>query len=220
MDSADPSKPARRETSIRGQLAELTEGQGWVHHVVDVDTGEVMTTPLDRPLGPLSRAQRLARLGHPIPLPNPWGPVYKLTARSPYQTAPLNWLSTYDAVISLPDAQDQVFWSLPEDPEPSTDPPGLRSHFDEPPAQRCVVTLVFAAASRAGAVGHIRIAGSATGRIPIAGNYAEHTVDLAFAPSPGSPVEIFVFLEPGLSLVVFYSITLQAERVILDPTRI
>ena len=215
MDGADLSKTAMREPSIRGQLAELTERQGWVHHVVDVDTGEVLTTPLDRPLAPLSRAERLAGLGHGIPLPSPWGSVYKLTARSPYQTAPLNWLSVYDPVISLPDAQDHVYWSLPEDLQPSTDLPGLRSHFDEPPAQRCVVTLVFAAASWAGAVGHIRIAGSATGRIPIAGNYAEHTVDLSFAPFPGSPVEIFVFLEPGLHQVVFYSITLQAERVII-----
>src|SRR6266545_672361 len=172
MDGADLSKTAMREPSIRGQLAELTERQGWVHHVVDVDTGEVLT-------------------------------------------APLNWLSVYDPVISLPDAQDHVYWSLPEDLQPSTDLPGLRSHFDEPPAQRCVATLVFAAASWAGAVGHIRIAGSATGRIPIAGNYAEHTVDLSFAPFPGSPVEIFVFLEPGLHQVVFYSITLQAERVII-----
>jgi hypothetical protein len=102
MDGADLSKTATREPSIRRQLAELTDRQGWVHHVVDVDTGEVLTTPLDRPLAPLSRAERLARLGHGIPLPSPWGPVYKLTARSPYQTAPLNWLSVYDPIISRP----------------------------------------------------------------------------------------------------------------------
>ena len=136
MDGADLSKTATREPSIRGQLAELTERQGWVHHVVDVDTGEVMTTPLDRPLAPLSRAERLAGLGHGIPPPSPWGPVYKLTARSPYQTAPLNWLSVYDAVITLPDAQDHVYWSFPEDFQSSHDLPGLRSHFDEPPQQR------------------------------------------------------------------------------------
>jgi hypothetical protein len=41
--------------------AELTERQGWVHHVVDVDTAEMITPPLDRPLAPLSRAQRLSR---------------------------------------------------------------------------------------------------------------------------------------------------------------
>jgi hypothetical protein len=83
-----------------------------VHHVVDADTGEVLTTPLDRPLAPLSRAERLARLGHRIDLPSPWGPVYRLTPRNPYQAAPLNWVTFYDAAITLPEAQDEVYWSL------------------------------------------------------------------------------------------------------------
>ena len=59
MDGADPSELARRDDLIRRQMAERTERQGWVHHVVDGDTGEVLTTPLDRPLAPLSRAERL-----------------------------------------------------------------------------------------------------------------------------------------------------------------
>jgi hypothetical protein len=67
MDGADPSELARRDDLIRRQMAERTERQGWVHHVVDGDTGEVLTTPLDRPLAPLSRAERLARLGHGVP---------------------------------------------------------------------------------------------------------------------------------------------------------
>jgi hypothetical protein len=77
MDGPDPSELARRDDLIRRQMAERTERQGWVHHVVDGDTGEVLTTRLDRPLAPLSRAERLARLGHGPPLPGPWGPVYK-----------------------------------------------------------------------------------------------------------------------------------------------
>ena len=104
MDGADPSELARRDDLIRRQMAERTERQGWVHHVVDGDTGEVLTTRLDRPLAPLSRAERLARLGHGPPLPDPWGPVYKLTARNPYQAAPLNWVTFYDAAITLPEA--------------------------------------------------------------------------------------------------------------------
>ena len=55
--------------------------------------------------------------------------------------------------------------------------------------------------------------------IPITG-YAEHTVDLSFQSVPGNPVEVFVSLEPGLHLVVFRSITLQAELVIIDAIRI
>lgn len=82
MEAADPRGTARREPLVGRRLAELSERQGWVHHVVDADTGEVLTTPLDRPLAPLSRAERLARLGHRIDLPSPWGPVYRLTPRS------------------------------------------------------------------------------------------------------------------------------------------
>jgi hypothetical protein len=217
MDGADPSEPARRDASIRRQLAELTERQGWVHHVVDGDTGEVLTTPLDRPLAPLSRAERLARLGHGVPLPGPWGPVYKLTARSPYQAAPLNWLATYHAGISLPDARDFVAWSLPEDFQPTSDEPGFSAHFSEPPAQHCVLTLDFAAASWDGAVGHINFVGTVKAEIPIAGGWAHHTVDISTAPSSDG-VHTWAILGPGLHTVDFFSITLQAERVILDPT--
>ena len=46
MDGADPGELARRDDLIRRQMAERTERQGWVHHVVDGDTGEVLTTPL------------------------------------------------------------------------------------------------------------------------------------------------------------------------------
>jgi hypothetical protein len=97
VDRSDPSELGRQQASIRRQLAELTETPGWVRHVGDLDTGELMTTPLDRPVAPLSRAHRLARLGHRIDLPGPWGSVYRLTPRSRYRTAPLNWLTVYDS---------------------------------------------------------------------------------------------------------------------------
>ena len=129
MDGADPSELARRDDLIRRQMAERTERQGWVHHVVDGGTGEVLTTPLDRPLAPLSRAERLARLGRGPPLPGPWGPVYKLTARNPYQAAPLNWLAQYHVAISLSDAQDYIAWSLPQDSQPHQRSAGVQRPF-------------------------------------------------------------------------------------------
>jgi hypothetical protein len=48
----------------RRQLNELAETQHWVHHVADLDSGKILTFPLDRPVTPLSRAERLSRLGH------------------------------------------------------------------------------------------------------------------------------------------------------------
>jgi hypothetical protein len=44
MEAADPGGTARREPLVGRRLAELSERQGWVHHVVDADTGEVLTT--------------------------------------------------------------------------------------------------------------------------------------------------------------------------------
>ena len=49
---------------MRRRVDELAETQHWVHHVGDLDSGEVLTTQLDRPVMPLSRAERLSRLGH------------------------------------------------------------------------------------------------------------------------------------------------------------
>jgi hypothetical protein len=225
VDGSDPSDLGRQQTSIRRQLAELTENQGWVHHVADLDTGELTTTPLDRPLTPLLRAERLARLGHHIDRPGPWGPVYRLTPRSPYRTAPLNWLTVYDSGIHMPDGENLVWWALPQDLAPSSAPPGLRAHFDEPPQQYCVVTVVIEGLSWPGATGHVLVRAffapgtAATTRVPITG-YAEHTVDLSFQSVPGNPVQVLVSLEPGLHLVVFRSITLQAELVIIDAIRI
>jgi hypothetical protein len=48
----DAVKAAR---SLRRQLNELVETQRWVHHVADLNSGEVLTFPLDRPVTPLSR---------------------------------------------------------------------------------------------------------------------------------------------------------------------
>lgn len=119
--------------------------------------------------------------------------------------------------ISLSDAQDYIAWSLPEDFQPTSDPPGFSAHFGEPPSQRCVLTLVFAASAWDGAVGHISFVGTVNAEIPIAGGWANHTVDISTVP-PADGVHTWANLGPGLHSVDFNSITLQAERVILDPT--
>jgi len=48
---------------FRKRLIDLEESQGWVHDVVNLNTGQVLTSPLNRPVTPLSRAQRLSQLG-------------------------------------------------------------------------------------------------------------------------------------------------------------
>jgi hypothetical protein len=111
-----------------------------VHHVADAASGRIVTTMLDRPPAPLSRAERLSHLFDP----SIFGRRYRLTPRDPYQASPLNWLTICDANVARPDGEDHVHWSLPRDFTPP-DPPVLRAYFGAPPAGRCVATLRFAA---------------------------------------------------------------------------
>jgi hypothetical protein len=101
----------------RRQLNELAETQHWVHHVADLDSGKILTFPLDRPVTPLSRAERLSRLGHSFD-PSIFGgifggPSYSLSPNHPHNDSPLAGLSVSGADIF--DAfRDQVIWSPPQ----------------------------------------------------------------------------------------------------------
>jgi hypothetical protein len=208
-----------RDRAIRRELIELAERQGFVHHVADAASGRIVTTALERPPAPLSRAERLSRLGHRFDPSIFGGPTYRLTPRVPYQASPLNWLTIYDANIARPDGEDHVFWSLPRDFNPP-DPPGLRAYFGAPPAGRCVATLSLAGNSWAGQAGHVVVrayGGSAPASISVPfTSYAEHTIDIVVVPTAGNHVEVWADFKGGLHLVTFTSITL-AQELVLDP---
>jgi hypothetical protein len=89
MGAPDVNEAEDVGRSMRRRLDELAETQHWVHHVGDLDSGEVLTTQLDRPVMPLSRAERLSRLGHVFDDTSIFsGPRYRLTPRAPYQAVP------------------------------------------------------------------------------------------------------------------------------------
>jgi hypothetical protein len=67
--------------AILRELAELKEHQSWVHHVADAATGKLVTSQLSRPVSPLSRAERLSRLGHQFSRVIFGAPTYRLTPR-------------------------------------------------------------------------------------------------------------------------------------------
>ena len=217
MDGADPSELARRDDLIRRQMAERTERQGWVHHVVDGGTGEVLTTPLDRPLAPLSRAS-----GWPGSAAGPLCRAPGDRSTSSLRGTPtrprrlIGWPSTTWPSL-CPTRRTTSLGRFLRIPSPPTIRRGFSAHFSEPPSQRCVLTLVFAASAWDGAVGHISFVGTVNADIPIAGGWANHTVDISTVP-PADGVHTWANLRPGLHRVDFNSITLQAERVILDPT--
>ena len=215
------ASPLPRDRKILRERDELAERQRFVHHVADAASGRIFTTMLDRAPMPLSRAERLSRLGHVFD-PSIFGPSYRLTPRVPYQASPLNWLTIYDANIARPDGRDLVFWSLPRDFNPP-DPPGLRAYFGEPPAEagRCVATLIFEGGSWDGVPGHVVVrayggSASASISVPFAGVSAHHTIDIVMVSTPGNQVEVWADLKGGLHLIWFFSITL-ARELVFDP---
>ena len=97
MENVTPHATPDANAAMRRKIAELKERPGWVHHVADAATGKLLTTQLRRPVTPLSRAQRLSRLGHQFDTSIFGTPTYRLTPRLPYQDSPLGFLRFYYA---------------------------------------------------------------------------------------------------------------------------
>jgi hypothetical protein len=115
MENVTTRTTPRPDSSILHELAELEERQGWAHHVADAATGELLTTELSRPVAPLSRVERLARLGHQFD-PSIFGaPTYRLTPRHPYQASPAGFLDFFLAhtVSTFTDEPEgRAVWAL------------------------------------------------------------------------------------------------------------
>jgi hypothetical protein len=206
----------------RRDLAEQAEHQQWMHHVVDLDDGRVLSTALDRPITPLSRGERLLNLGH-------WNgpPIFDfgsrtLSPRSPYQPSPLSWLTLYDTTIDMPDGEDLGYWSLPLDLQPSLDLPGFRAHFDAPPASRTVVTIRLSGTAWPNRAAQVRVRAftggppSATVQVPLPVSPTAHQIDLAVVPTPGNPLEVIMELLPGVHTAAFTAISIEREQVIFQ----
>src|SRR5258708_37357958 len=172
---------------VPGRVAELMETQHWVHHVGDLDSGEVLTTPLARPVTPLSRAQRLSRLGHNFDISIFSGPSYQLTPRNPYQSWPQAWLEVTGVADYLP-LNDIVAWSLPRDLRPTDDGPGMSFFFADSPDGRSVLSISLTAAAWEGPLGHVSVNAFAfespavQARIPIADGFASPTAGVTLIP--------------------------------------
>lgn len=226
MIATQPSDDAARDRAVLRHLAELAESQQWVHHVADLETGEVSTTPLDRPVVPLSRAERLALSGRWHDLPVIWTTSHRLSPRSPYQTSPLGWMSLYDVSINMPDGEDLAWWghSVFEDLQPTDDLPGLRAVFEGVPQQRTVVTIRLSGTSSSSQPGQVKVQVFTGGpesptmvRAPIPATFDDHMIDVTFTPGPALHVEVFVSLEPGIRLAAFRSITVAAQPILAPP---
>jgi hypothetical protein len=215
MNPEDGTAAVRRQAQLGRQLDELTETQQWVHHIADLDRGEVLTNILDRPVTPLSRIERLSRLG-PFDDPSVFnGPSFRLTPRMPYQA------SRYDAspqaflIAAEPQSysaeRDEIMWAPPR--QLQTDRfLAMRFYFAESPHGRSVVSLSLRGKAWPGTTGHVLVrvpSAPAPVRVPIAETFAAHSVDVTFFPASGWPTEVLMSIEAGVELLTFSSISFR-----------
>jgi hypothetical protein len=212
------------------KLAEVKEPKGWVHHVADAATGKLLTTQLDRPVTPLSRAERLSRLGHQIQIFPP--PTHRLTPRQPYQASPTGSLTFQWArnVSSLGDEPNgRVDWLLEDIVSPFSG--RMDALLLDAPAGSCLLTLLLGAASLPGQVGHIRIEvrGQPAENAPLIASFDitaqgddfnEHIFDLVFVSAPTVPPTrwVAIIVEPGsgLDIVRFGSLTFGPSGLLIE----
>jgi hypothetical protein len=204
--------------ALRDQLNELAETQIWVHHVADLNSGKILTFPLNRPVTPLSRAERMSRLGPLFDTSIFGGPSYKLSPKMPYQPSPEAWLSAERPDFYWAD-YDAIVWQPPQNSGVQPAPRGMHFFFEASPEWRSVVSISLSGKAWPGTTGHVRmdhtwsIAPSV--QIPIGDTFAEHTIDLTFVPPQPLPRSEFdLWVLAGVEKLIFHSIRFTAQPVL------
>ena len=198
---------------FRHRLHELAETQRWVHDVVNLNTGQMQTFPLDRPLAPLSRAQRLSQLGHRVDASIFGWPRSTLTARVPYQASPQAALMIFDYAdfpYEYNAYDDVIIMHVSQTPVQALNGNMRFLFFSSSGTNLITVSLPFSAAWP-GKVGHIRLWNYTTqtqqARIPVTSNVAR-TIDMLYAPShPNEVADIRMELQTGVQFITFKSIS-------------
>jgi hypothetical protein len=223
MENATQRTSSKDNAAIRREMARLQEHQGWVHHVADAATGKVLTTQLDHPVSPVSRAQRLSQFGNRVDFSIFGTPTHRLTPQRPYQASPMGYLRFYGAreVSSLGDIQPEghAVWGVPNVAIGEAVGSTEALVFD-PPQGLCLLTLSFGATKLPGQIGTIRIEvlgylGNQSNVLASLqlnehrDNFIWYTVDLLFTsvPPPNSSLHwVEMVLESGLQYVQFASV--------------
>ena len=223
MENATQRTSSKDNAAIRREMARLQEHQGWVHHVADAATGKVLTTQLDHPVSPVSRAQRLSQFGNRFDFSIFGTPTHRLTPQRPYEASPMGYLRFYGAreVSSLGDIQPEghAVWGVPNAAIGEAVGSTEALVFD-PPQGLCLLTLSFGATKLPGQIGTIRIEvlgylGNQSNVLASLqlnehrDNFIWYTVDLLFTsvPPPNSSLHwVEMVLESGLQYVQFASV--------------
>ena len=207
------------DDALLAQLLELAETQQWAHDVVDMDTGVVQTTLLDRPVTTLSRIGRLSALGHRWDTSIFGGPSYRLTARAPFRESPQAFLSAANPNFYVA-RDDEIVWQPPRELGTNFVPRRLRFFFEISPDRRSVMTFSLKAKSWPGLNGNLRVtigSSAINAVIPLTETFTERTIDVTFVPLGGRATEALLHIEAGVELLTFRSVVFQAEQPGLDP---
>jgi hypothetical protein len=226
MDAPNPREALEERRAMRRRLYELAETQRWVHHVADLDSGELVTTPLDRPVTPLSRAERLSRLGDRFDPSVFFGPSQRLTPSEAYQPSPEAWLEALNASVYTHSHFPGAIWwdELPQQFSVGAYF-GLYFEFAAPPVGPSVASISLYAQPWHGGGGALRLRsyaapdGPATELvIPVDPFFGEHIVDFK-SVIPPAPLYFGISLDlrPGIKFMAFDEISLRAAQPWVEP---
>jgi hypothetical protein len=224
MDASDAHEAVKAGRAMHRRLHELAETQRWVHHVADLDSGKIVTTPLDRPITPLSRAERLSQLGHPFDPAVFGGPSQRLTPSQGYQPSPEAWLEAVNASLYSHQGGEPglVWWE--ELPQQFDDFFGMFFFFAVPPVGPSVASISLYAQPWHGDGGDVHLRASGPEGpvtevfVPIDPGYGEHVVDFTFvSPAAPQPLDIVMDVHPGVRYMGFKEISLAAQPPWVEP---
>lgn len=196
-----------QEHEMQRRLLQFEETKRWTHHVIDLQSAQVSTSELDRPIAPLSRVERITRLGLAIDPATFEGPSYVLTPRTPYQPAPTAGLLVTGA-LTYSSWGDKVWWAQPETPDGEART--IKFFLSSLPVQPSIASVSLVGYAHPGVVGQVVASSNlsaSTASFPIGDVYATHTVDFVVLPRPvsGSPgnLELSLALQPGIHYLGF-----------------
>jgi hypothetical protein len=193
--------------------------------VADLDSGAVLTTRLDQPITPPSRAERLSELGHSFDPPIFGGQSQRLTPRHHYLPSPQTWLAAdmCSSYSPVGESDGVVWWDLPQDFDDSVYVYGMYFFFAVAPVGLSLASITLGGNAFEGVQSRVMLRaygtqGPGSLSVPVDRAFGVHTVDFTFvSPAAPQPLEIVMELGKGIEAMAFMEISLAEAPPVVDP---